>query len=132
MPSSTSSSDEHAVAVREEPIPGFDRMTIRGESVFSARKRAHQHQQSRLRQVEVGEQRLDHFYARAGREKDVRSTAMGLEPSYAGAVLQYAYRGGASGHHAPAISERIVDLQGGFFRQRISFRVEANLRNLVH
>src|ERR1700722_5120496 len=109
MPSSTSSSHEHAVAVGEETIPGFDRMTISGESVFSARKRAHQHQQGRLRQVKVGEQRLDHFYVRAGREKDVCCAVMGLEPSYAGAVLQYAHRGGAGGHNAPALSERIVD-----------------------
>ena len=68
-------------------IPGFDSVTIGCECIPSSRKRADQHQQSRLRQVKVGEQRLHHFYVRAGREKDVGSAGMGFEAADARTVL---------------------------------------------
>ena len=132
MPSSTSSSDEHAVAIGEEPISGLDRMTVGGERVFSSGKRAHQHQQGRLRQVKIGEQRLDYVQGGARGEEDVCGAGMGLEAVDAGTVLQHADRRGAGGHDAPAFAQRVIDLQRGFIRQRVPFRMETDLCHLRH
>ena len=101
MPSGTSSSDEHAIAVGEEAITTLYGMTVSGEGVFSPGKRAHQHQERRLRQMEIGEHRLDYFEAAARREKDVGRAAMGLQAADAGTVFQYSDRSSSSGHHAP-------------------------------
>jgi hypothetical protein len=56
----------------------------------------------------------------------------GLEPAYAGTVLQHPDCSGADGHDTPAFAQRMADLQRCFFWQRIPFRMEADFRNLSH
>src|ERR1700691_1351562 len=99
MPSGTSSSDEHAVAVGEEAITALYGMTVGGEGVFFPGKRAHQHQERRLRQMEICEQRLDYLEAAARREKDVGRAAMGLQAADAGTVFQYSECSSSGGRH---------------------------------
>ncbi len=131
MPSSISR-DEHAVTVREELITGFDRMTISGECFFSPSKRADQHEQGGLRQVKIGQQRVDHFQAGAGGEEDVGCAGMWLQPADAGTVLQRADGRGAGSDDATAFEQCLLDLQGRFLGQRISFGVEVDLCDLRH
>ena len=44
---------KHAVAVAEKTIAVFDGMPVGGENMFPARKGADQHQEARLRQMEI-------------------------------------------------------------------------------
>ena len=53
--------DEHTVAEREEAVFLVDRRLISRHDLFFGRKRAHKHDQRRLRQMEIGDQTVDRF-----------------------------------------------------------------------
>src|ERR1700678_1996619 len=122
--------NEHAVAVGEEAISGFDCVTVSRECVLSAGKRAYQHQQGGLGQVKIGQQRLDDVQGRAGGEEDVRRAGMRLQTADAGTMLQGADGCGAGSDDAATVEQCLLDLQGCFLGKGISLRVEVDLCDL--
>src|SRR5688572_5404745 len=64
--------DEHCVAVGKEAVLVAHRVMIGVENPVLAAECANQHQQGRLRQVEVGEQAPDHLELEAGIHEQVR------------------------------------------------------------
>ena len=62
--------DEHAITIAKEFVALGHRVLICGNGVLKAGKRAHQHDQSRLRQVEIGNQGIDHLIVIARVDKD--------------------------------------------------------------
>jgi hypothetical protein len=53
---SVTSENQHRVAVAVEPVPPLHGISIDGEDLLAARKRRHEDQQRRLRQMEVGDE----------------------------------------------------------------------------
>ena len=113
------SGDEHAVAVGEEAITRFDRMTIGGERLIFPGKGTHQHQQRRLGQVKVGQQCADYIEAATRGEENIGCAGMRLQPADLRAVLQRPHRRRAGGNDAPALIRARLDLLGRFRGQGV-------------
>src|SRR6185436_12780726 len=52
--------DQHRIAIAEEAVAVLDRMTVRDADILCAAERRYQHEQRRFREMEIGEQALDH------------------------------------------------------------------------
>src|SRR6185437_7630619 len=51
---------QHAITIRIKPIPFLNRIVVRSQNIFFAAEGTNQHQQSRLRQMEIGQERTRH------------------------------------------------------------------------
>src|SRR5215472_4323558 len=69
--------DQAGVAVGEEPVAGGDRMGVGGLDPVEPGERGYQHQQSRARQVEIGQQHVDSAEAVAGHDEQARLAGKG-------------------------------------------------------
>src|SRR5258706_10330328 len=67
---------EHAIAIREETIALFHRMTIGGQHLFFSSERAHQHQQCRPGQMEISQQRVHNLEAKSRIDEDIGVAAV--------------------------------------------------------
>lgn len=59
-PNDSALHNQHGIAVAEEAIALSDRLAIRFPHQFDAGDRGDKHEQSRARQVKIGDQRIDH------------------------------------------------------------------------
>ena len=75
--------DQHAITIAEETIPFLDRLSIGFEHEFLSRQSTDEHQQRRLREVKVGQQRIDHLEVVGRIDKNVRLSLLRLEPGFA-------------------------------------------------
>src|ERR1035438_4636808 len=73
------SCQEHAVAIAEEAVLLLDRVIVCGQHALAAGESAHQHQKTRLGQVEVGEQPAHQAKPKSGRDEDLRFAGVRLE-----------------------------------------------------
>src|SRR5438874_12659807 len=89
---------EHRVAVGKEAIALLDRVTIRTQHRLTSRKGANQHEERRLRQVEVRQQTIDHAELETGIDEKLRLAR--ARPARGG-TLERAQGGRADGEHAP-------------------------------
>src|SRR5690242_8049196 len=69
--------DEHRVAITEEAIACRHCMTVSLEHRLASGEGAHQHQKTRFRQMEVGEQHIDHLEAKTRCDEEPRLTRPG-------------------------------------------------------
>ena len=89
-----------------------------------AGERRHEHQQRRLRQVEIGEQPLDDAEAVARRDEEPRFGLAGAHaPVVVGRRLERAQAGRADGDDAAAARARRVDRGDGRRRNPVPLRV---------
>ncbi len=78
-------------------------MFVGGKNMFPAGEGADQHEQARLREMEVGDESADEAEFEAGRDKDVGGARVGLNRSITGRVcggFEGADYGGADGDYA--------------------------------
>src|SRR5918995_1030822 len=66
------SDEQHRIPITVEPVPLGHRLAIRLEHQLTPAERADQHEQGRLRQVEVGEQPAHHAKSKTGVDEEVR------------------------------------------------------------
>ena len=64
--------EEHRVAVTEEAVALFDRMTVGGAHLVQPGESRHQHEQRRLGQVKIREEGVDYLKRIRGKDEDVR------------------------------------------------------------
>ena len=108
---------EHAISVGVEAVSGLDRVAVSVHDQFLAAQRAYQHQQSGLRQMKVGQQRVYDAESVAGIDEicPLRRARLLLDLAVRfGALLQLARLqcadgGCAHGDHAPPLGFRLVD-----------------------
>src|SRR4051794_8979050 len=101
-------SDEHAVPVAKEAIAFGNRVAVGGENALATGKRADQHEQARLGQVEVSEQRGYHAKTKAGRDEYLGLAAVGDKCGAAGlqcAMFKRPNHRGADGEDAAAVAK---------------------------
>src|ERR1035441_522553 len=127
---SAASANEHAISIAEKTVLLPDRVGIGAQNAFAPGKSAHQHQETRLRQMKVGEQSAYQAELEAGRDEDFRRAGVRLNFSACDlerTVLQRTHHCGANGHNAPAFtggtSHRISSLRG----ERIALAVKVNI-----
>src|SRR4051812_41315387 len=99
--------DEHAIAVREEAVALADGVLVGGEDAVASGEGGDEHEERRLRQVEVGEQRAHDAEVEARVNKDVGFAGAGDEPTrvLSGDKLKGADGGSADGDDATLRSE---------------------------
>src|SRR5579859_1702322 len=117
-PADSASCDEHAIPVAEKAKAFRDRIAISTQNALASGEGADQHEQARLRQVKIGQQRRDQPELKSRRNEDLRLSAMGCECPASGlkcAVLQRANHGGAHGDDASSLAHRAIE---GFSRRR--------------
>ena len=142
--------DQHAVAVTKEAVALLDCVFVGGQNHFRsalfAGEGAHQHEERRLREVEVGEQAGDdaevvaRAYKDAGlagvrfkvwhshRRSEIRGTR--LSASHQSAVFEGSGGGCSGGDNFSLVVECGVDSGRRSGRQRVVFRVEADVREM--
>lgn len=120
---------EHAVAVGVEPVVFGDGVTVDGEDFVCPAQGADEHQEGRLRQVEVGEKGVDDFEVVSGIDKQVRFSGTGhdIAGMLAGSEFQRADRGGADGDDASRLATRLPDFLGGGFGDGVGLGVKTML-----
>src|SRR5512133_1020685 len=69
--------DEHGVAIAEESVAVCKRARIGGADGGYAAEGRHQHEQRRLRQMEIGDEQIDDAEREAGGDEQVRVAAAG-------------------------------------------------------
>lgn len=128
------SSEQHAVAVREEAVPFTDGVGIRREDDLSASSLGgegrHQHQKGRLRKVEVGQEALNQPEVVAGGEKNGGLAGVGFEGLAAReecTVFECASRSGSGSDDAAAVSNSAVESGGRGGGERVVFGVQVYL-----
>lgn len=95
-------------------------------------ERGDQHQQGRLRQVEVGQQRVDDLERSTGIQEQVRHAASGAHTASAvGAGLECTAAGGADRDHATATCLGRSDLVGRRLRQFVDLLMHAVLLDVL-
>ena len=110
-------------------------MTVGGEDRLAAGKGADEHEQARLRQMEVGEQGGDETELEAGGDENLRFARMGFERIAGGlkrAMLQRADNRGADGDDAAALADGAVDGFGARCGERVALAVQMNLIDSFH
>src|ERR1035438_4111568 len=123
------SCQEHAVAIAEEAVLLLDRVIVCGQHALAAGESAHQHQKTRLGQVEVGEQPADQAELKARRDEDLSLAGVRLErgaEGLKGTVFESADYRGARGNNAAAFCCGAIDGFGGCSRERIALAMEVN------
>ena len=106
------SRDEHAVAVAEEAVFLLDGMAVGGENLLAPGEGADQHQQARLRQMKVGEQRADQRNSKPGEIKISVAPEWGLMGRLSARErggFKRAHDCGADGHDAAAFRDGAID-----------------------
>ena len=88
------SRDKHGITVAEEAVTLLNGCRISGHGFGIAGECRHQHQQGRLGQVEIGNQRVHHVEGLAWVDEDVGVAAERLELTIARRTFQRAYAGG--------------------------------------
>src|SRR5699024_6682910 len=68
--------DKHGVSKRKEAITLFHRLLISRQHMLSASQGRHQHNQRRLRQMEVGNQTVQDLKAISRIDEDIRPSAL--------------------------------------------------------
>ena len=103
-------------------------MPIGVHNVLAAAECAHQHQQRRLRQMKIRQQRLHYTKLKSWRDEDVGAAGMRRE-LVAGerAVFQGADGRGSSSDDAAAFPAGGVQLGCGYLRQRVPLRVQVDI-----
>jgi len=99
---------------------------VGAEHTFPPGQTADQHEQSRLRQMEVGQHRLDCFEFETWIDEKVSSSGTGDDGSCAEAhgVFQSSNGGGADSDDAPRGAESLVDSGCGAGRNRVGLGMD--------
>ena len=121
------SGQKHAIAVAEEAVLLLDGVTVGGKNALASSESTDEHEETGLREVEVGEHGVHQAKAMTGGEKDVCAAGVSCGQvgiGGEGAVLQRANDGGTDGDYAATIETRGMDGLGGFRRQGIRLAVE--------
>ena len=117
---------EHRVAVAEEPVALRHGHRVGPADALDPGERGDQHEQRRLRQVEVRDQRIDRLEAIAGRDEQPRLAAV---HAGRGSGFQGAHHGGADRHDAsPAGLDRAPCRR----RYGVALRVHAVAAQVLH
>src|SRR5437868_3777155 len=116
---SNSMVEQHRIAVAEEAIALGDRVAVRREHAIGAGERAHQHEQRRFREVEVGDEVVDDAKLVARIDEQIRRALAG-RPA---ARLERAQRGGAERDDRPARAHEL----GGALGDRVALAMHAVL-----
>jgi hypothetical protein len=119
--------DEHAISIGIEPVASLYRMAVCVHYQFFSAERAHQHQQRRLRQMEVCQQRVHDAKAIAGIDEYVCLALSGFHAIVSGAcgsILQGSNGGCAHRYYAPVLSFRSIDCSRRFFRDFVPLSVQ--------
>ena len=115
---------QHGVAVAEEAVARAHRVRVGREHALAAGEGAHQHQQCRLRQVEVGEQRVNDLELKARRMKrrvsPRRPRAYPLRAAGARGRLERPHHRRADRDDAPARGARARDRLAGLPRRLLT------------
>ena len=69
----------HSIPEGKEPIPLLYRFLVGVQHMLATRKRGHQHDQSALRQMEIGDQAVHGLEGVARIDENVRPSGLGLE-----------------------------------------------------
>src|ERR1700758_5597907 len=105
-------------------------MAVSGKSIVAPGECRYQHQQGRLRQMEVCEQRFHNTEAISGRDKDAgRSRVRTKSPISAGgsAMLTRAHGCGSRSYNSATASFRFIDLFRAFRADFVPFAMQLDL-----
>src|SRR2546427_3426926 len=121
--SRTSLYQQTRVAVRVEAIARADRVRVRFQDQLTARKRCHEHEERRARQVEIRQQRVHDAEAIARRDVDPGIALERPDPSVRlRCTLEGARRRGPHREHAAPLGARPVHRIGDRRRNRHALR----------
>ena len=116
IPTPRLSHDQHAIAVREETVAGFDGVAICGQHQLPPGERACQYQKAGLRQVKVGEHRPGAPELEARRDEEVRLGTRRI-------AFDCPDAGGAHRHHSRGRIHRL----DGFSRHYEALRMQPHI-----
>src|SRR5579864_2402484 len=103
-------------------------MTVGLQDSLTAAERAHQHEESGLRQVEIGQQRAHDAKHEAGIDKEIGFALLRSNPAIVGLgyrVLERAHGSRADCNNSTLLLERTVDCGGGVLANRIVLFMKA-------
>jgi hypothetical protein len=103
--------DEHRVAVAEESIPAADRMPVCVQHALAPGEGAHQHEQTRFRQMEVRQQGVDHPKAMTGPDEESRLALLRRQLTASGGGLEGAHAGRADRDDPATLTACLRDLR---------------------
>src|SRR5262245_28189404 len=75
----SSAFDQHGIPIAEETVSFSDGVAVGMQDMIDARKRTHQHQQRRARQMEVGDQPIHHAEVETRMNEDIRLALFGAK-----------------------------------------------------
>ncbi len=133
------SQDQHAIPIREKPIPLPNRMSISSQNRLPTCKRTDQHKQRRLRQMEVSQQPTNNPKPISRTKEDTRRARMRLQPHTSmrlkpkrmlRTMLQRARGCSPRRNDPPALSQRSIHGLGRSSRQRVMLRMKTYIFNI--
>src|SRR5271155_1981193 len=125
---------EHAVSVGIKPIALRNSVFVGAQNFFLPGEGADQHHQGRLRQMEIGEHRRNHFEFESRINEEVCGGRPRGNPTCAQQcrVFESSNRSSAYGNYSAKIAKSLVDGKSSLSRDRIGFGMDFVILDAIH